>query len=197
MDLIWGFFLISALIGGALFVARMALFFFGGDLHGDSSDAHAGHFHFDGGDAHSGGLGDTDVSFQFLSLQGLTAFFMMFGLVGMALYAAGQGSVVSIAGGLVAGVFTVWVVSKVFIGFQALQSDGTIRIENAIGKEGSVYLTIPEGEVGKVNVTVQGRLSEFEAVSLNKKKIETGQRVKIVYVIGRDRLVVERILHNK
>lgn len=197
MDLIWGFFLISALIGGALFIARMALFFFGGDIHADSSDAHAGGFHFDGSDAHSGDFGDTDVSFQFLSLQGLTAFFMMFGLVGMAIYAAGQGSLVSIAGGLIAGVFTVWVVSKVFIGFQSLQSDGTIRIENAIGREGSVYLTIPEGDIGKVNVTVQGRLTEFEAVSLNKKKIETGQRVKVINVIGRDRLVVEKIRHNK
>ena len=115
----------------------------------------------------------------------------------MAIYAAGQGSLVSIAGGLIAGVFTVWVVSKVFIGFQSLQSDGTIRIENAIGREGSVYLTIPEGDIGKVNVTVQGRLTEFEAVSLNKKKIETGQRVKVINVIGRDRLVVEKIRHNK
>ena len=74
MDLIWGFFLISALIGGALFIARMALFFFGGDFHTDGSEAHTGSYHFGGSDAHSGDLGDTDISFQFLSLQGLTAF---------------------------------------------------------------------------------------------------------------------------
>ena len=122
---------------------------------------------------------------------------MMFGLVGMALSAAGVSSLISIVGGLVAGVFTVWVVSKVFIGMQSLQSDGTIRIKNAIGQEGAVYLTIPEGDIGKVNVVVQGRLSEFEAVSLDRKKIETGQRVKVVNVIGSDRLVVERIRHNK
>ena len=196
MDFIWGFFLISALIGGGLFIARMALFFFGGDSHTDGSDAHTGGFHIDGSDTHTGDLGDTDISFQFLSLQGLTAFFMMFGLVGLAFSAAGFGALISVAGGLVAGVFTVWVVSKVFLGMQSLQSDGTIRIENAIGQEGTVYLTIPEGGVGKVNTTVQGRLREFEAVSQDKKKIETGQGVKVVNVIGRDRLIVEKIRHN-
>jgi membrane protein implicated in regulation of membrane protease activity len=187
MDLIWGFFLISALVGGVLFIARMALFFFGGEFNVDGAE----------GDLDVGDLGDTDISFKFLSLQGLTAFFMMFGLVGLALIVAGIGSLLAIGGGLVAGVITVWVVSRIFIGMQSLQSDGTIRVKNAIGQEGSVYLTIPKGDVGKVNVTVQGRLGEFEAVSVDKQKIETGQRIKVVNVIGTDRLVVEKIGHNE
>ena len=63
-----------AIVGGALFCVRLILFFVGGFGDGDM-DA----------DGDFGDLGDSDVSFTVLTFQGVTAFFMMFGLTGLAL----------------------------------------------------------------------------------------------------------------
>jgi len=136
---------------------------------------------------------DTDVSFKFISLQGLTAFFMMFGLVGLALSKSAQADLVSLGGGIVAGVFTVWVISRIFIGAQKLQSEGTINMRNAIGLEGTVYQRIPADDIGKVNLVLQGALKEFNAVAADKEVIQTGERVRVVGLAAGETLVVERI----
>ena len=86
----------SALIRGILFVFRAALFFIAGDVDdldgivdGDADISH----------------GETDLSFKLLSLQGLTAFFMMFGLTGLALVSGGIATPITILGGAVVGLF--------------------------------------------------------------------------------------------
>ncbi len=88
-------FLISAILGGAIFVVRLILFFIGMGHHGVDADTgfdadvgHMGEVGHDVGDAHGdlhGHADETESSFKFISLQGITAFFMMFGLVGLAL----------------------------------------------------------------------------------------------------------------
>jgi hypothetical protein len=149
------------------------------DLH----DAHA----MDA--AHS----NTDVSFKFISLQGLTAFFMMFGLAGLALSKSGQPDFVTVLGGIIAGAFTVWVISRIFIGAQRLQSEGTLNMQNAIGLSGTVYLSIPAGDIGKVNLVLQGALKEFNAVAADQQPIKTGEHVRVVGLTTGEVLVVEKI----
>ena len=117
----------------------------GGDLHGDF-DPHVEPDH-----------ADTYASFKFLSLQGLTAFFMMFGLVGLALLKAEFAVILTIFGGAIAGLFTVWIISIIFAQMRHLQSEGTLDIQNAIGEVGSVYLTIPANGPGQVQLSVQGQ----------------------------------------
>jgi hypothetical protein len=136
---------------------------------------------------------NTDVSFKFISLQGLTAFFMMFGLAGLALSKSAQPDLVSLAGGIIAGTFTVWVLSRIFIGAQRLQSEGTINMKNAIGLEGTVYLRISADDIGKVNLVLQGALKEFNAVAADKGTIQTGERVRVLGLTAGETLVVERI----
>jgi membrane protein implicated in regulation of membrane protease activity len=160
-----------------------------GDLGGSIGDAH-------GVELHDGDVGSTDVSFKFLSIQGVSAFFLLFGLVGLAVTKGGGGVWVSLPAGLAAGLITVWIVGLIFAGMQRLQADGTLRTENAVGMDGTVYLTIPEGGTGKVNVSVQGALREFEAVSRDNQRIETGTRVRVVEVKSGGILVVERSKTN-
>lgn len=75
-----------------------------------------------------------------------------------------------------------------------LQSDGTIKFKNCVGKSGEVYLTIPaaRGGNGKVNVCVQETYAEFEAVTDDDEPINTGETVKVVKAQG-NLLVVERV----
>ena len=60
---------------------------------------------------------DSDIGFRMISLQGLSAFFMMFGLVGLALYRQSQvGVIISIVGAVAAGMGSVWVIGITFQG---------------------------------------------------------------------------------
>jgi len=67
-----------------------------------------------------------------------------------------------------------------------------VKKENAIGKIGKVYLSIPEkGKgLGQVQVIVQGRLKTLNAVS-SGPGINTGEQI-IIFDINEDRnLIVE------
>lgn len=176
-----------AVFGGCLFLLRTLLMFLGhhGDVSGDMSG---------GVDVHDvAGHGDADASFKVLSLQGLTAFFMMFGLVGLALSRQSPaGEIGSLIGGVAAGVATVWLIGRIFIGMKNLQSDGTLRVANAVGQEGTVYLPIAPGRTGQVQMTVQGQLRVFDASAEGDQSFQTGDRVRVTRVTGASTLVVQK-----
>lgn len=149
------------------------------DVHADAQDAHD--------------LDNSDVSFKFASLQGLTAFFMMFGWVGLAIIRdSGLPGWAAIFGGLLAGIFTVYVLAFIFKLVMGLQSDGTMRIKTALGAGGSVYLRIPAEGTGQVQVEVDGRLKVFDAISSSKEEIKTGEQITVVWVQDNGVLVVEK-----
>jgi membrane-bound ClpP family serine protease len=177
------FFLICALIGGGLFVVRFLIQLFGGD----SSDAD-----IDVGHADVNHI-DADVSFKLLTIQGLTAFFMMFGLVGFALLRENRvGNGTALVGALIAGFGTVWIIGKIFSSVKKLQSSGTIENAAAVGEQGNVYLTIRPHGTGKVQIAIKGRLREFDAVAKSGDEIRTGEPVKVAGING-NILVVEKL----
>jgi hypothetical protein len=140
----------------------------------------------------SGDHPDADISFKLLSVQGLTSFFMMFGLVGLALLEANLPVLVTVIGGMIAGLITVAVTGLIFTQMKRLQTEGTINIQNTVGTEGSVYLTVPKNGTGQVQVIVQGSLKIFDAVSSNKNMIATGEKVHVVGVASGNTLIVEK-----
>jgi membrane protein implicated in regulation of membrane protease activity len=175
-------FLFCALVGGIIFVLRMVLMVMG--LSHDVDD---------GGLDHVDGHGDSDASFKLFSLHGLTCFFMMFGLVGLGLSRQfWVPDVLAAAIGTIAGLFTFWVIAKLFSSMTKLQSDGTLKLSNAIGQQGKVYLTIPAEGTGQVQVAFQGRLMIYDAISANKEEIKTGDQIVVIDIAGGNILVVER-----
>jgi len=72
-----------------------------------------------------------------------------------------------------------------------LRSDGTVRIERAVGKSGTVYLTVPaqRAGVGKVTLNLQNRTLECQAVTA-RSELATGAKVVVVSVIGPDTVEV-------
>jgi membrane protein implicated in regulation of membrane protease activity len=197
-------FLGCAVFGGALFAVRVALFFFvghagtdadtsfdgGADVHADfgtdvdaDADVHT--------ELHHGG--DSDTSFKLLTFQGITAFLMMFGLVGLAMRMdSSAAEPMAILAASMAGLLALYVVGKLFAFMRGLQSSGTVDLRNAVGQEGSVYLTIHAGGTGQVRVTVQDRLRIYEAVADGEGEIRTGESVKVVNVLGGKLLVVQK-----
>ncbi|HWR72270.1 MAG TPA: hypothetical protein VN604_03790 [Nitrospirota bacterium] len=178
------FFLFCAAVGGFFVLIRLIMQFMGANTDTDPTvDAPVDT------DVHHT---DSDVGFKFLSLQGLTAFFMMFGLTGFALFRqSNMGHLISILGAMAAGFASVWVIGKLFAMVGKLQSSGTIPLKSAIGCEGTVYLNIPANGAGKVLITVSNRLREFDAMGKDGAELKTGTAVRIVSVSG-DRLVAEK-----
>lgn len=173
---------LSAIGGGLAFVMLTALMFIGGGAEGDG-----------GGMEADGGSADTDASFKALSLHGLSAFFMMFGLVALA--AVREFDASQAVGGLygaVAGVLAVMTLQRLFQLFIGLQEAGNLDPANAVGTTGVVYLGIPADGAGQVELTVQGRMKVMDAISAENEAIPTGSRVRVVALHGGNTLSVVR-----
>ena len=187
------FFLLCALIGGTLFMIRLILQFVGG---GSDMDAD-GDIDIDvdmDGDVDVGVGGDSDISFKLLSLQGITSFALMFGLVGLAMMRqSGQDAIRALVAATVAGSATFWLMKWIFNKAKVLQSSGNIKMKNAIGKEGDVYLAIPPHGTGKARVSVQNHLKVWNATTDSNQEIKTGERVRVTGVVSGNVLVVEKL----
>ena len=156
-------FLLAGVVGGIILIFRLILTIAGIDHHGGVDAAHA----------------DSDDGFQILTIQGISSFFAMFGVVGYTLYhSASLGMVLSLVGALAAGVFSVWIIHKIFRSMLRLQSSGTVSLFAAVGSEGSVYLTVVK-DGGRVQINFANRLREFEAVSVDGATIPTGTAIRV------------------
>ena len=187
-------FLICAVVGGILFLCRLVLQLMGGDT--EVADDLPDDIPDDVPDdvaAADADIGDSDVSFRLISIQGIMAFLMIFGLVGLAVKQSTSGSdaqaiILASAGGL--GVMVLqW---KLMVYLLKLQSSGTLKIANAVGAEGTVYLTIPAGGTGQVRVIVQDQMRVFDATSADRTEIPTGEGIRVVSVASGSILVVKR-----
>jgi hypothetical protein len=72
-----------------------------------------------------------------------------------------------------------------------LSDSGTLNLNNAVGKVGSVYLTIPakRAGLGKVQIKVQG-LQTLDAMTDYDEDIKTGALVEVISIINNEILVV-------
>ena len=189
-------FLGCAIVGTSLFLFRTVLLLMGADSDSDIGDigdvGDVGDFDIGDLDA-DGSMDSPDASFQILSLQGLSSFFMMFGLVGLAMTrSSGTSETWAVAAGVIGGLFTVWVMGRIFIGMKKLQADGTLNYSRAVGSEGKVYLGIPANGAGKVQIVLQGGLKICDAVSAKKEELSTGTLIKVVRVQSSSTMVVEK-----
>lgn len=137
-------------------------------------------------------LDEIDIGLDFFSFNSFIGFFCAGGWVGyLASGYTSFGLWVTLVVAVFAGLFTY--IGSIFIlrKLKNLESSGNIKLKNAIGKVGKVYLGIPaqnEGE-GQVEVIIQGRLKVVTAISLSNK-IDTGEKV-IIFDLQENKLVVE------
>jgi hypothetical protein len=209
-------YLACAVFGGGFFILRTILMLTGlGDTDSDVDTVEIGHLDFDHGDMDHGDMDHGDLDHEeghledidhgdhaqvetgglkLLTIQGLTAFLMMFGLTGYALSRSSfLGSIVIIVIGGLVGFFSMWLIAKGFALMRSLQSSGTMQIYDAMGEEGTVYLTIPPEGIGKIQITISGRLMVMDAVSQDKVVLKTGERVRVSEITSGGMLAVSRL----
>ena len=85
---------------------------------------------------------------------------------------------------LVAGGGVLYGVGWLLRSLYRLKSEGTVRIERAVGQTGSVYLSIPakKAGAGKVTVKVQGRTMQYQAMT-SDEDLPTGTPVVVLSVL--------------
>jgi membrane protein implicated in regulation of membrane protease activity len=174
-------FILSAVLGGAILLIQLVLHLVGGEIGDSDWEILEG--------------GDADASFKLLSLQGLSGFFTMFGLVGLALLRESEVAPgLAVGGGLAAGVLTTWVMARLFQWVKGLQSSGNLRIKDAIGLSGTVYTRIQKHKPGKVTVVIQQRLMTLDAITQDDVTFEQGDRVIVQAIEDDGSLCVTRSL---
>jgi len=173
---------ILALIGSTGFVLMFALSMIGADSDADLDI-------------------DTDIStdhvigFQFLTLKNVMAFLTIFGWTGIVCldkeFSVGSTLTISI----LAGLTMMLIMTFLFFWISKLAESGTLKIENAIGNIGEVYLSIGanRSRIGKISIDVQGAKRELNALTDNDQDLKQGEVIKVVEVINGELLLVEKL----
>jgi membrane protein implicated in regulation of membrane protease activity len=135
---------------------------------------------------------DTGIPFQFLTLKNFVAFFAIFSWTGIACLDSGVSEGWSIVFGTIAGVIMMLMMASIFYFLSKADESGNLKISNAKGKLGEVYLTVEKkrNSVGQIQIKVQGSLRTLEAITDDDTDIKTGKVVKVSDVIDNNLLVV-------
>ena len=194
------FFLICAVVGGTVLICQFVLTLVGlggdhialGDVAHDFSgdvghDVHVGGAHGAESAGHDAqGHHGSSWLFAMISFRTLVAAATFFGLAGLAARSAGQSVGVQLLLAGVAGVAAMYGVHWMVRMMGQLGEDATVRIRHALGKEGTVYIPIPpaKAQAGKIQLKLQNRLVEYEAVTSGPEKLATGTKVRVVGITG-------------
>jgi hypothetical protein len=137
--------------------------------------------------------GDSGISSQFFSFKSILAFFTVFSWTGIACIDGGLSVFTSIAISILAGIIIVVIMATLFYYMSKLSDSGTLNINNAIHKIGTVYLTIPgkRKAMGKVQVKVQG-LQTLDAFTDDEEDIKTGSIIEVTGIVSNEILLVKR-----
>ena len=174
----------TALLGSALLVVILIMSLMGGDMDGDM-EADGTDF-----DADDGGVG-----FQFFTFKNLVAFFTIFGWTGISCLENGFSNGLTIIISTIAGLIMMALTSLLFYWMSKLAQSGTLKMKNAIGAIGEVYLPIgaKRSNIGKVQIKVQGSLRELEAITDSSETLSTTTIVKVVDIVSAELLLVEKV----
>ncbi|MFC2140525.1 hypothetical protein ACFLQ1_02255, partial [Candidatus Auribacterota bacterium] len=139
---------------------------------------------------------DSDVAFELISINSLTAFFMMFGWIGLSCYKQfSLNSALSILIATAAGICCMLITAFLFRVAKKLVSQGVkFNIADTVGKVASVYLKIPTQGKGKIQISINdGMTRELAAISKDHEEIDSFQSVEIVEVIDANTVAVKKI----
>lgn len=168
-------FVFCLILGGLVLVAQIVLGLVGIGHHIDLPGVPA-----------EAGETSMDDGLDLLSVRAVAAGAAVFGAAG--LIGTGAGLPALLAGALAAvpGGAAVVGVAYLMRQMMRLESDGSIRLHNAVGTAGTAYLAIPAARqgVGLVQVPIQGRTVELRAVAAEGcPAIPTGAAVVVVAVL--------------
>lgn len=168
---------------------------FDGSGGGLSESSLGGSGDFDGSDVSSNtGRGSTmPFGLRLLSLRSVIAFVAVGAWVGYTLmYVLDWYWAVIIA--CACGFAAACGMAAALIGMEKLQGNGNLNPTNALGKIGTVYLTVPPSRTGKgkINILIQERYAEYEAMTDCDEPIPTSSEIKVTGCVEGNVLLVTK-----
>jgi membrane protein implicated in regulation of membrane protease activity len=141
---------------------------------------------------------DSSWLFGVLSFRTMVTAAAFFGLAGLAAKKSGFAPTSSILVGVLAGVAAMYGMYWLTRSISMLNSSGNQRIGNAVGRRATVYIPIPAEQkgAGKVQLSMQNRIVEYQAVTDESEKLKTGEAVEVVGVAGSDTVCVRRAVET-
>jgi hypothetical protein len=126
-----------------------------------------------------------------LTFRAVVTALTFFGLGGLAAVEASLEPLVAWGLAIASGAGALFGVAWLMKSLHRLKADGTVHIDRAVGKTGTVYLSIPGNRTGsgKVTVKVQNRTVEYLAVT-RQGSLATGTPVEVVAVVSSDTVEV-------
>lgn len=147
-----------------------------------------------GGDTDASGHSGLFAGLKLFTLRGVVSFLAVCGWGGLWLLRMGLHPVFAVFLAIAMGFWAMLLMALFLQVALKLQDDGTLDFRNALGKAGTVYLTVPARRAGegKVHVVVQDQLHELAAVTDEESPIPTGGEIVVVGLSGGNTLVVCR-----
>ncbi len=199
---------ILAVPSSVILILQTILLLFGIGAHGDGDL-----------DSDTSGIGDMDMSDDFdtdtdidtdadaddfdgemhdsglrvFTVRGMVAFFAVGSWSGITALYLNAPPFVAILVALVMGMLALVFVAMFMKWALKLQHDGTMKPDEAVGKEGEVYMTVGANRSsrGKVNIIIGQQLVELDAVTDSDMPLKFGERVTVLQVLGDNTLVVK------
>lgn len=183
MKILWGVTLAASFV----FIIQSILTFVGADADADfDTDIDTG---MDGGD-----LSNIEGGSNLYTFRNFVNFCLGFGWSAILLQDSIPSTALLILVSALIGVALVAAVMYLFKWLAGMQQSGNINLQkSAAGCEGKVYLTVPaarSGE-GKVQITINGAVREYDAVTESEEPLKTGTGIRVVDAIDANTLLVE------
>ena len=185
MKILWGVTLTASLV----FIIQSILTFVGADVDSDFDvDVDTS---IDGGD-----LSNIDGGANLYTFRNFVNFILGFGWSAILLQDSVPHVALRIVLSVIIGVALVAAVMYLFKWLAGMQQSGNINLQkSASGCEGKVYLSIPENRsgAGKVQITINGAVREYDAVTESETPLKTGTSIRVVDALDANTLLVEEI----
>ncbi len=142
--------------------------------------------------------GDGDGGLALFSVRGIVGMLCIAGWSGIVFLDAGLNAGLAVVLACLCGAAALFAIAYLMKAVLKLQSSGNIQLGYAVGKTGEVYLPIPpkgQGH-GKINIMVQDRYIEVDAVTCAETTLKTGELVRVVSTDEMGTVVVEPLVRE-
>ena len=180
MKILWGIAIATSLI----FLVETILTFIGIDHEMDTD--------FDMAD----GSFEADASMNLYTFRNLVNFLLGMSWTAILLKSSITSTALLMVIAVIAGGLLVFAVMWMFRWLSQMQQSGNIDVfKLAVGCQGKVYLTIPAARSGsgKVQITINESVREYDAVTDSDTAIKTGTPVRVVEALDASTLLVEEM----
>ncbi len=159
-------FLTVSIFSTLFYITKMILYFFvGGDSEVDAS--------FDA-------ITETEISFNFISIQSILAFFMGFGWSGLAALVQFQtGGKIALLIAIVVGLIFMYMSAYLMFCVKKLTKTIKTDINELNGKTGRSYTSFAPKAKGQIEIDFNGRLSVIDAYNLTDEEINAFTAIKV------------------